>query len=117
MSCQWDFQWFIYLPLLHSVINFLSFVHKVFFYSDGTYWFSLFGKPTNQSSLYTQNLGDGHFLSGTSDKAVDGKTNTRFTDGSCTHTEDDDQPWWSVDMGTFVTIFSVTITKREQYCK
>ena len=67
------------------------------------------GKSTNQSSLYME--GTNH---GTSDKAVDGNTDNQFSQGSCSHTlPDKKKPWWAVDMGSFVTVFSVNLTNRQ----
>ena len=75
------------------------------------YTFSLIGKPTNQSSVYSETGNNGMRIDGTSDKAVDGNTDNNFKECSCTHTlPNKEKPWWAVDMGSFVTVFSVALT-------
>eukprot|EP00112_Aurelia_sp_Birch-Aquarium-sp1_P007636 Seg1833.4 transcript_id=Seg1833.4/GoldUCD/mRNA.D3Y31 product=Fucolectin-1 protein_id=Seg1833.4/GoldUCD/D3Y31 len=64
------------------------------------------GKATDQSST---NYG------GVSGRAVDGNKDVRYTSGaSCTHTDDNnDEPWWSVDLGKPYLVHSVRITNRD----
>ena len=79
---------------------------------DGTYIFSLLGKPTAQSSVYVSGN-----LNGSSDKAVDGNTDNNYREGSCTHTLlEEENPWWAVDMEVYVTVFSVNLTNRLDCC-
>ena len=82
--------------------------------SDGTFTFSLVGKPTDQSSVYTYIYDP---FNATSDRAVDGSINNIFSDGSCTHTLLEENPWWAVDMESLVTVFSVDITNRQDCCR
>ena len=91
--------------LLHTVL--------LYFCTDGTYPFSLVGKPSNQSSVYQYYDNSGGT---TSDKAIDGNNNTEFRDGYCTQTNRDGHPWWAVDLEAFVSIFSVTITTDRRKC-
>ncbi|XP_023930889.1 uncharacterized protein LOC112041643 [Lingula anatina] len=74
-----------------------------------TYPFNIaLGKTASQSSNYS---------SGSLARlAVDGNTNTRFFDGSCTHTEENVElfPWWEVDLGNMYYIYSVTLVNREK---
>ncbi|KAJ8385883.1 hypothetical protein AAFF_G00179490 [Aldrovandia affinis] len=49
-------------------------------------------------------------------KAIDGKRNTRYTDGSCTHTWGDSLPWWRVDLLHSHKVTSVAITNRGDCC-
>ena len=46
-------------------------------------------KPTEQSSTAHN---------GFSNRAVDGKFNTAYSMKSCTHTNDESDPWWRVDL-------------------
>lgn len=39
-------------------------------------------------------------MSGVSDKAVDGNSDTEFRNGSCTHTQSRNPSWWRVDLGS-----------------
>ena len=49
--------------------------------------------------------------------AVDGNTNTNFAGESCTATaEDDEAPWWRVDLGAVYNITSVNIVNRGDCC-
>jgi len=47
------------------------------------------GKPTNESSIAA---------SGVPNRAVDGNTDGNYGAGSCTHTDIEAQPWWTVDL-------------------
>jgi len=50
---------------------------------------ALAGKPTTQSSTSHD---------GVSERAVDGNTNGNYGAGSCTHTENQANAWWTVDL-------------------
>lgn len=43
--------------------------------------------------------------------AVDGSGN-----GSCAHTEKEQEPWWRVDLGSRHAVYAVTITSRRDCC-
>ena len=56
--------------------------------------------------------------SGESYKAVDGNTDTDFMNGSsCTHTLEESNPWWMVDLGYEADISRVEITNRAKLGK
>ena len=64
-------------------------------------------RPTAQSSVRS---GRGASL------AVDGNTSPDgVRDGSCTVTESDRKPWWSVDLGTMVKVTEVAITQSSRF--
>jgi len=65
------------------------------------------GMPTEQSST---------MKGGSSDRAVDGHTNTDFKDNSCTHTEYELKPWWKVDLGKKRTVSAVQVWNRGDCC-
>jgi subtilisin family serine protease len=60
-------------------------------------------KPATQSST-----GYG----GEASRAVDGNTDGNFNDASVTHTNDDAQAWWQVDLGEVESIGSVQVFNR-----
>ena len=67
-----------------------------------------FGKRTFQSSTYSDS-----YASGTSDKAVDGYSDTNFNNGHCSHTLQNNPSWWRVDLGSdYVPVFEVRIVNR-----
>jgi len=49
---------------------------------------------------------------GPSNLAVDGNTNAAYAGGSCTHTDLDNTPWWTVDFGTMRNIVMVSLYLR-----
>ena len=67
-------------------------------------------KATLQSSVFNNTqLG----VSGVSEKAVDGDSDTKFTNGSCTHTQLDNPSWWRVDLGSDkVAVSDIFIVNR-----
>ena len=64
-------------------------------------------KDTAQSSISNQ---------GVSSRAVDGNSNTRWKGGSCTHTRDEEQPWWRVDLGKVELVNEVYVVNRGGCC-
>ena len=47
---------------------------------------------------------------------MDGNSNAKFTVGSCTHTKDEKQPWWRVDLGNVELVNNVYIVNRGDCC-
>jgi hypothetical protein len=64
-------------------------------------------KKTTQSST-------GH--GGNSARAVDGRTDGKYSRGSCTHTKKERSPWWSVDLGRTVLVCKVVVWNRVDCC-
>ncbi|XP_066297331.1 uncharacterized protein [Branchiostoma lanceolatum] len=62
------------------------------------------GKAANQTSTYG---------TGAASRAVDGDTNTTFDAGTCTHTQEEDNPTWWVDLGQSYTVERVVIFNRQ----
>ena len=58
------------------------------------------GKATLQSSTFSNTQLGVSGVSGVSDKAVDGNSDTEFRNGSCTHTKPVNGSWWRVDLGS-----------------
>ncbi|TWU37918.1 Xylosidase/arabinosidase [Novipirellula aureliae] len=61
------------------------------------------GKPATQSSTK---------LRASASRAVDGNTNGAFFDGSVTHTGDDEQAWWQVDLEADYEIGDINVWNR-----
>ena len=55
------------------------------------------GKATLQSSTFNNAKLD---VSGVSEKAVDGNSDTEFRNGGCAHTQSSNSSWWRVDLGS-----------------
>ncbi|XP_055486443.1 fucolectin-like [Leucoraja erinacea] len=53
---------------------------------------------------------------GTADKAIDGSRDGTYDHKSCTHTEWESEPWWSVDLFARESVLSVKITNRADCC-
>lgn len=46
--------------------------------------------------------------------AIDGNPGSKWEDGSCTHTQNNVNPWWRLDLRQTHKVFSVKITNREE---
>ncbi|XP_031794191.1 uncharacterized protein LOC111721074 [Sarcophilus harrisii] len=66
------------------------------------------GKISYQSSTF-------HLL-GSSDKAIDGNDISDFYKNSCTHTNNDFEPWWMVDLTSEFIVDTVMIIPRGDRC-
>src|SRR5260370_108215 len=69
------------------------------------------GKAATQSSTLT---GWGSFAAAS--KAVDGNTDGNFSDGSVSHTNQDANAWWQVDLGNSAAVSSISIWNRTDCC-
>ncbi|XP_068425717.1 fucolectin-3-like [Clinocottus analis] len=63
------------------------------------------GGKASQSSL---------FMFGTASNAIDGNPNSHWEDGSCSHTKNNIDPWWRLDLRKTHKVFSVKITNRDE---
>jgi hypothetical protein len=66
------------------------------------------GKPSDQSSLYE---------SAVSSRAVDGNTDGVYANNSVTHTQEDSQSWWQVDLGNNYLIQTINVWTRTDCCE
>ncbi|XP_078000420.1 fucolectin-1-like [Glandiceps talaboti] len=64
-------------------------------------------KPASQSSLKKN-------TDHTPDKAVDGDTSSYLSDGSCSETHREDDPWWKVDLEQSKDIFEIVIYNEQE---
>lgn len=70
---------------------------------------ALRGKAS-QAAQYHHPFGDPY-------SAIDGNRRASFGDGSCTHTTELEQPWWTVDLLDSYVITSISITNRQDCCQ
>ncbi|XP_039382140.1 fucolectin-like [Mauremys reevesii] len=70
------------------------------------------GRPATQTSTY-DNEEIGKAVAG---KAVDGKRDGKWLQGSCSHTQLDTEPWWNVDLGSRQSVSAVIVKNREDCC-
>lgn len=66
-----------------------------------------YGKPTSQSTTA---------YGGLSPRAVDGSFNGQWTNSSVTHTDEEAEPWWEVDLRGVFDVTEVTIFNRTDCC-
>ncbi|HKQ53664.1 MAG TPA: LamG-like jellyroll fold domain-containing protein [Pyrinomonadaceae bacterium] len=69
------------------------------------------GRPATQSSTYT-----GATVNVSADRAVDGNTDGNSSSLSITHTNNDNQARWEVDLGYSATIQNITLWNRTDCC-
>lgn len=58
-----------------------------------------------------------HHPFGEAYSAIDGHRRASFGDGSCTHTTELEEPWWTVDLLDSYVITSISITNRQDCCQ
>merc|ERR1719460_1668355 len=54
--------------------------------------------------------------SGAASRAIDGNADPTYWKGSCTHTYEQEKPWWQVDLGSPQKIAAVNVTNRGDCC-
>ncbi|KAK2844312.1 hypothetical protein Q5P01_010971 [Channa striata] len=67
----------------------------------------VFGGKVSQSSVFENAIPE---------KAIDGNRASKWVEGSCTHTQHDQNPWWRLDLLKTYQIKTVTITNRQDCC-
>nr|AJW65883.1 F-lectin [Sparus aurata] len=88
------------------------FILLLFFGSCSAYTYqnvALRGKATQSYRYEPSNYGAAY-------NAIDGNRETDFKAGSCTHTAEQTNPWWRVDLLESYIVTSVTITNRGDCC-
>lgn len=70
---------------------------------------ALRGKAS-QAARYEHAFGEAY-------SAIDGSREGIFSHGSCTHTAEQEEPWWTVDLLDSYIITSITITNRQDCCR
>jgi hypothetical protein len=68
------------------------------------------GKTATESSVLSG------YPTATASNAVDGNTDGKFYDGSVSHTNQEANPWWQVDLGASATVNSVVVWNRTDCC-
>ncbi|XP_065826165.1 uncharacterized protein [Oscarella lobularis] len=100
---------FIRVQLLGT--NYLTLVEvEAFGKQRGGYENIAAGKATSQSSTLV------HYFLAVADKAVDGDVNGDFNAGKSSHTYNDAQAWWEVNLGADEIVYGVTIYNRIDCC-
>lgn len=66
------------------------------------------GKPADQSSVYE---------SADAGRAVDNNTDGVYSNGSVTHSQEENQPWWQVDLGNNHKIDNIKLWTRSDCCE
>ncbi|KAH0617338.1 hypothetical protein JD844_015390 [Phrynosoma platyrhinos] len=68
--------------------------------------------PATQSSTYPQ----WGIIYSKAESAVDGDRDGDWSHGSCSHTLEEMEPWWSVDLGARHTVTAVVVKNRQDCC-
>lgn len=55
-------------------------------------------------------------LGGVASRAVDGNTNGNYSNNSCTHTQDENDPWLEIDLGGYYDVSQIVIWNRTDEC-
>ncbi|XP_042322587.1 uncharacterized protein LOC121930412 [Sceloporus undulatus] len=55
-------------------------------------------------------------IMGVASNAIDGSTASGFSSGSCTHTDEESNPWWVVDLKAEYHVLRISITNRGDCC-
>ena len=71
------------------------------------------GRPVAQSSTLNEEL---HGLYGNPEKAIDESRASEWSQNSCSHTLEETNPWWRVDLPGTHKVNSVKITNRKDCC-
>ncbi|XP_075000623.1 LOW QUALITY PROTEIN: uncharacterized protein LOC142079776 [Calonectris borealis] len=66
------------------------------------------GRPATQSSVLDAGSGAAN--------AVDGNRDGDWERGSCTHTTEEPEPWWRVDLGRRHAVYAVVVKNRHDCC-
>ena len=73
-------------------------------------------QPTNLALNKTTSQSSNAYGSNNGIKAVDGKTNGDYWDDSVTHTANNPQEWWQVDLGDVYDIDTIRVYNRTDCC-
>ncbi|XP_041650441.1 uncharacterized protein LOC121514334 [Cheilinus undulatus] len=81
------------------------------------------GEPTGNTPQTVQNIArlgtvtqSSPYGDAAPERAIDGRRDSQWRQGSCTHTEHDNGPWWRLDLLKKYNINTVTITNRGDCC-
>ncbi|XP_078677557.1 cell surface hyaluronidase CEMIP2-like isoform X3 [Branchiostoma floridae x Branchiostoma belcheri] len=67
-------------------------------------------------ALYKTAYQSSETWNGSPGRAVDGGRSGSYGDGSCTHTDTEDNPWWYVDLGRTQEVDHITVFNRQDCC-
>lgn len=81
--------------------------------SDDTSWqLTVIGATENVALNKTATQSTTYPYGGTADRAVDGDTNGDWNQGSVSVTTQENQPWWTVDLGDIYTLDTIKVYNR-----
>ncbi|XP_025760580.1 uncharacterized protein LOC100706416 [Oreochromis niloticus] len=76
-----------------------------------------YGYPLTNVALKGEATQSSTLSVATASKAIDGRRNSFYSNGFCSHTaEDETNPWWRVDLQRSFTITAVKVTNRGDCC-
>uniref|UniRef100_A0A3Q2W269 Fucolectin tachylectin-4 pentraxin-1 domain-containing protein n=1 Tax=Haplochromis burtoni TaxID=8153 RepID=A0A3Q2W269_HAPBU len=76
-----------------------------------------YGYPSSNLALKGEATQSSTLSFAAASKAIDGRRNSFYTNGFCSHTaEDETDPWWRVDLQHSFTITTVKVTNRGDCC-
>ncbi|KAL4007285.1 hypothetical protein ACER0C_001137 [Sarotherodon galilaeus] len=76
-----------------------------------------YGYPLSNVALKGEATQSSTLSFATASKAIDGRRNSFYSNGFCSHTaEDETDPWWRVDLQRSFTITAVKVTNRGDCC-
>lgn len=81
------------------------------------------GKTLKENSTSLTNIAKGKTCrassvnyGGAASRAVDGNTNGVYSGNSCTHSNDENDPWWEIDLGDNYDVSKIVIWNRTDDC-
>ncbi|XP_075444568.1 uncharacterized protein LOC142488078 [Ascaphus truei] len=73
-------------------------------------------KAPNLARLGEASQSSNYITFATADKAIDGNKNGLFSTQTCTHTNNEKDPWWNLDLKQSYKIDTIVITNRQDCC-
>ncbi len=120
-----------YLPRQDTITSGHIAQYRVFVSTDGVNWgnavsegqLGVLGAPAAEKTVYFNNVALKKVASQSStypdspaSRAVDGKTDGNFANGSLAHTQSEANAWWEVDLGAIHQILAVRAWNRADCC-
>ncbi|KAL0977961.1 hypothetical protein UPYG_G00163900 [Umbra pygmaea] len=76
----------------------------------------VYGSPAVNLALNGLSAQSSLFGNKNASDAIDGNKNSHYNSGSCTHTQNDTDPWWRVDLRHVYKVRTVSLTNRGDCC-
>uniref|UniRef100_A0A3B4GWQ5 Fucolectin tachylectin-4 pentraxin-1 domain-containing protein n=1 Tax=Pundamilia nyererei TaxID=303518 RepID=A0A3B4GWQ5_9CICH len=95
---------------VYMIFRITAYVYRNFLHDDNRY-------PLPNVALKGEAAQSSTLSFATASKAIDGRRNSFYSNGFCSHTaEDETNPWWRVDLQRSFTITAVKVTNRGDCC-